>query len=116
MKSTLEEQCPDDLLENRDAVRLNRWLPRFVAECCWEDEKPYQPSSICNILAGLYRYSRKSVSEGGSCPNLMNSKDPLFRDLNGAIQVQLREEGIGEYIQHTSIVTPNEEHICGSHK
>ena len=113
-KARVEEQCPDDLLENPDALRLNRWLSRFVVECRREDGNPYPPSSICNILAGLYRYSRKFASEGGSCPNFMNRNDPLFRDLNGAIQVrfrELREEGIGAVVKHASVVTADEELI-----
>lgn len=42
----------------------------------------------------------------------MDRKDPLFRDLNGAIQVrfrELREEGVGANVQHVSVVTPDEE-------
>ena len=52
------ETCPDDLLESPDVGNLNRWLSRFVVECRREDGKPHPPSSISNILAGLYRYSK----------------------------------------------------------
>ena len=82
-------------------VHLNRWLSRFVVECRRQDGNP---SSICNIIAGLYRYSRKSASEGGSCPNFMNRKDTLFRDLNGAIQVRLRELREKAVVKHASVV------------
>ena len=49
------EQCPEKLLEKPTVELLNYWLSRFVVEVCCEDEKPYPPASINNILAGLYR-------------------------------------------------------------
>ena len=91
---------------------LNRWLSRFVVECRREDGKPYPPSSITNILAGLYRYSKGCADDPGSCPNFMNRKDPLFRDLNGAIQVRFRElteEGVGAQVSHASVILLEEE-------
>ena len=110
------ETCPDDLLESPDVGNLNRWLSRFVVECRREDGKPYPPSSISNILAGLYRYSKRCVcvSDVGSCPNFMNRKDPNFSDLTGAIQVrfrELREKVVGGYVRHAPVVLPNEENM-----
>lgn len=51
-----------------------------------EDGKPYPPSSISNILAGLYRYAK----EFGDCPNFMSRKDAQFKELNGAISVKIQ--------------------------
>ena len=105
------DKCPENLLEMPNVGNLNRWLARFVVECRREDGKPYPPSSITNLLAGLYRYS-KSFSDPGSCPNFMNRKDPNFRDLNGAIQVrfrELREQGVGAQVSHAAVVLPEEE-------
>ena len=108
------DKCPDNLLESPDIHNLNHWLSHFVVECRREDGKPYPPSSISNILAGLYRYSRNC--NAGSCPNFMNRKDPNFRELTGALQVrfrELREEGIGAQVNHAPVVTPEEEDMWG---
>ena len=76
----------------------------------------YPPSSLNNILAGLYRYCRSCCPVGSCCPNFMNRKDPQFRELTGAIQVkfrELREQGVGAVVKHASIVTPAEESFLG---
>ena len=111
------DKCPDNLLESPDIHNLNRWLSRLVVECRREDGAPYPPSSISNILAGLYRYSRNC--SGDSCPNFMNRKDPNFRELTGALQVrfrELREEGIGAQVNHAPVVTPEEEEMLWGSK
>ena len=56
---------------------------------------PYPPSSISNILAGLYHHAKAIMHD---FPNFMNRKDRSFRELTGALQVRfrkLREEGVG---------------------
>ncbi len=73
------------------------------------DGRAYPATSVSNILAGLYRYSKERVR---TCPNFMNRKDPSFRELTGAIQVryrELREKGIGAVVKHASIVSADEE-------
>ena len=72
------KQVPMNLLEEPSVKELNKWLSCFVVEAACEDGKPYPPSSISNILAGLYRYAKSC----GNCPNFMNRKDPQFKDLN----------------------------------
>ena len=52
------EKRPVDLLEKAFAEALNRWLLCFVVEIRREDGKPYPPSTLCYLLAGLYQYSR----------------------------------------------------------
>ena len=76
------EESPSDLLEKPTADSLNRWLLCFVVEARHEDRKPYPPSSISNLLAGLYRYSKECNRD---CPNFMNRKDPTFRELTGTL-------------------------------
>ena len=79
--SSTEEKCPSNLLENPDAVSLDYWLSRFVVEARREDGKPYPASTIVNLLAGLYRYSKQCDPR---CPNFMDKKNPAFCDLSGA--------------------------------
>ena len=60
------ENCPLTLLEEPDARSLNYWLSRFVVEMRRVYPYPvssnhYPPTSIFNILAGLYRYSKRRV-------------------------------------------------------
>ena len=107
-----DDKCPETLLEEPQVELLNFWLSRFVMEARREDGKPYPPSSINNILSGLYRFSKTCVPKGMVCPNFMNRKDPLFRDLTGAIQVryrELRESGVGAMVRHAPVVTVEEE-------
>ncbi len=99
-------KCPLTLLENPRADALNYWLSRFVVEVRREDGRP---SSVSNLLAGLYRYSKERIR---TCPTFMNRKDPSFRELTGAIQVryrELREEGVGAVVKHAPVVVPDEE-------
>ena len=70
---------------------------------------PYPPSSISNILAGLYRHAKAIMHD---FPNFMNRKDQSFRELTGALQVRfrkLREEGVGVVVKHAAVVTEDEE-------
>ena len=64
----VEEQCPETLLEEPTVDNLNYWLSRFVVEVSREDGKPYPPTSINNILAGLYRYAKSCLPTGVVCP------------------------------------------------
>ena len=80
-------KCPKDLLESPNVDTLNFWLSRFVVEARREDGNPYPPASINNILAGLYRYTMSLAPSSMSVPNFMDTKDPAFRDLRGAMEV-----------------------------
>ena len=46
------------------------------------DMQPYPPTSISNLLAGL---CRECQIHDPNCPNFMNRKDPMFKELNGAL-------------------------------
>ena len=103
------EQCPLELLEKPDAHSLNYWLSRFVVEMRRADGDPYPPTTISNVLAGIYRYCKSFVPD---CPNFMDRKNHRFRDLTGALQVryrQLRKEGVGTVVKHAAVVTAEEE-------
>ena len=79
-----DEKCLLKLLEEPKPRSLNCWLSRFVLELRRADGNPYPPSSISNILAGLYRYSKSQVPD---CPNFMDRKNNHFCELTGALQV-----------------------------
>ena len=80
-ESKLDGICPSDLLEHPDVQLLNFWLSRFVVEARREDGKPYPASTIQNIMAGLYRYSKNKAPSGTIVHNFMNTCDSIFRDL-----------------------------------
>ena len=61
-----------------DVQLLNFWLSRFIVEAQREDGKPYPVSTIQNIMAGLYRYSKTKAPSGTVVPNTCDS---IFRDL-----------------------------------
>ena len=113
--STATELCPEKLLEQPNAELLNYWLARSVVEIRREDGENYPPSSLNNILAGLYRYSKSCIPMGSTCPNFMNRRD-RFRELTGALQVisrELREQGVGAIVKHAAVVSPDEEDGLG---
>ena len=53
-----------------------------------EDGKPYPPSTIQNIMAGLYRYTKDKAPTGTVVLKFMSTRDPTFRDLRGAMEVR----------------------------
>ena len=63
------EQCPLDLLEKPSTEALNHWLPQFIAEARRSDGDPYPPSTLSNILAGLYRFAKDCNQ---NCPKFMD--------------------------------------------
>ena len=104
-----DEKCSLKLLEEPEPRSLNRWLSCFVVELRRADGNPYPLSSISNIHAGLYRYSKSQVPD---CPNFMDRKNIHFHELPGALQVrykELRKEGVGAVVKHAPIVTADEE-------
>lgn len=103
------KKCPSNLLECPLQTLLNYWLSRFVVEVRREDGQQYPPTTISNLLAGLYRECRKYDR---NCPNFMNRKDPMFKELSGALQVryrELREAGVGAVVKHAAVVSSEEE-------
>ena len=97
------KESPSDLLEKSIADSLNSCLPCFVVKTRREDGKLYPPSSISNLLAGLYRYIKECNRD---CPNFMNRKDPTFKELTGALEVTCKElcrEGAGANVKHAAI-------------
>ena len=69
------DQCPSDLLESPSAEKLNYWLSCFVIECRRVDGQPYPSSTLYQLLAGLFRFSR---SKSEDFPNFLDKKDPRF--------------------------------------
>ena len=94
------EECPSDLLEKPTADSLNCWLLRFVVEARRENGKPYPPSSISDLLAGLYRYNKECNHD---CPNFMNREDPTFKELTGSLKVT------SDNVKHAAVFSPAEE-------
>ena len=116
---SVKEQCPDDLLESPVVDRLNYWLSRFVVEVRHEDGQPYPPAAINNLLAGLYHFSKSCSPTGAQCPNFMSRKDPVFRELTGAVLVrykELRTDSVGAVVKHAPIVTSEEESMLWDSK
>ena len=100
---------PSNVLDCPKACELNYWLSQFVVEARREDGNPYPARTLSNLLAGLYRHCRESDA---TCPNFMNHKDPVFKELSGAIQVwsrELYEAGVGAVVKHTSVISTEEE-------
>ena len=92
--------CPSSLFEFPVLSDLNYWLLRFAIEARRAYGNPYPASSISNLLAGLYRHCKE---HDANCLNFMNRKDPVFQDLNGALQVRhqsLHKLGVGAVVKH----------------
>ena len=100
------EMCPSNLLQCPVQVSLNYWLLLLVVEAHREDGQPYPPTSISNLLAGLYHECRKYDP---NCPNFMNRKDSTFKELNSVLQVRYRELHVGAIVKHAAVVSPDGE-------
>ena len=108
--------CPSNLLECPKLTELNYWLSRFVVEARRENGDAYPARTLSNLLAGLYRHCREYDA---ACPNFMNRKDPVFKELNGAIEVrsrELREAGVGAMVKHAAVISEQEEHALWESK
>jgi len=94
------------LLDNLNAQSLYYWLSQFVVQILRNNGNPYLPTSILNILAGLYQYCKALVPD---CPNFMDTRNQHFM---GALQVryhELHKEGVRMVVKHAPIVTEEEE-------
>ena len=63
------------------------------------------------LLAGLLRYG---YSKSKFCPNFTDKSDSCFSELSGAcesVSRQLRKDGVGASVKHTTIITPEEENL-----
>ena len=104
-----EEKCPDDILERPEALKLNFWLSRFVAEVRRSDGKPYPPKSIHQLICSILRYMH---SVDAACPNVLDRKDARFKEFRGACEVvfrRLHQSGVGADVKHTAIISNEEE-------
>ena len=91
-----------DVLESSNVNTLNFWLSCFVVEAHLKDGNPYPPTTINNILSGLNRYTKSAVPSGMIVPNFMNTNDPAFHDLRGAMEIryqQLRAERVSAVVK-----------------
>ena len=82
-----------DATENM-AIELLADLPSFVMEACHQDETPYPPATVMQLVAGIQRHFR-----GNGQPSLaiFGDKDPRFARTRGALDAQmtqLTKEGV----------------------
>ena len=73
------------------------------------DGNPYPATTIVNLLSDLHRHAKTTSVE---YPNFMDHKNSRFRESTGAMQArfrELRKTGIGGFVKHVPIVTPEEE-------
>lgn len=101
---------PDDLLEGKDAVALNKWLSLYVKETRRKDQKQFPSKSIDLLLAGLKRHMKELNPE--TAIDIFDEKDTRFNGLRGMRDTrarQLREDGVGANVKHTSVFSETEE-------
>jgi len=70
-------------------------LPRFVTEARHQDETPYPPATLMQLVAGIQRRFREN---GQPSLAIFGNKDPRFARTPGALDVrmkQLTKEGVG---------------------
>ena len=94
------KRCPSDLLEHPAAETLNLWLARFVVEARRADGDPYPPTTIVNLLSGLYWFAKNCDCH---CSNFMDQKNPAFKKLTRALLNLICITAIIEYVQLVSI-------------
>ena len=78
-----------------------------MAEVCQSDGQPYPPKSVHQLLCRILQYV---CTKDPACPNFLARDDPRFRDLRGCCEV-LHQDGVGTAVQHTPIISINEEDV-----
>ena len=69
------------------ALLLNLWLVRYVMEARRADRDLYPPTTIANLLSGLYWFTKNYNQH---CPDFVDRKKPAFKELTGALEVRHR--------------------------
>ena len=103
--------CPDDLLQSTDPELLCNWLSQFVAEPRTTQGKPYPPSTLYQLLAGLLRHMRDQNSEA---PDFLDKGDLRFKPLHKSLDslfCDLRTKNIGTSVRHAEPFTKAEEQM-----
>ena len=103
------ENCPPDLLETADPMKLNFWLSRFVTEIRKQNGQPYPPRSIQLILAAL---QRKMLETSPDAPWFLDQSVTMFREIHrtcNTVYRGLHKAGVGAVVRHTAVFTVEEE-------
>ena len=104
-----DDPIPEDLLETTNEEILSLWLSRYVVETRNSTGGRYPPSTIYQLLTALLRSMRESNANCLNFLELKNSKfKMLHRTLNSLFR-QLHESGVGTKVQHTEVITTEEE-------
>ena len=109
--SQLRTKRPSNLLEQPCVLLLNKWLSASVIEAWRQDGKRYAPTTLSQLLSGLWQYNCARSQE---CPNFVNKRQRKFNQLHGTLQTvfrQLREEGVGASMKHAPVITAEEEEV-----
>ena len=104
-----DEPVPENFLEAADSDLLDKWLSRYVVETRGKKGKVYVPSTLHQLLCGLYRHMKTTRAD---CPNFVDKKSTRFRQLHGTLDSrfrQLHESGIGRHVKHAEVITSEEE-------
>ena len=111
-----DKKCPDNLFDIATSDELNYWLPRFVNEVRKADGLPYPPRSIQLILAGLQRHM---LDINFTAQKFLDRQNQIFKPIHRAcdfVYHSLHTSGIGTSVEHTSIITAEEEQKLWDHK
>ena len=84
-------------------------LPRFVMEARRQDETPYPPATLMQIVAGIQRHFREN---GQPSLSVFGDKDPRFARTRGALDTRMKKltkEGVGTETMQAQPLTPEQE-------
>ena len=84
-------------------------LPRFVMEARRQDETPYPPATLMQIVAGIQRHFREN---GQPSLSVFGDKDPRFARTRGALDARMKKltkEGVGTETMQAQPLTPEQE-------
>ena len=107
-RSHPDNPVPDNIFEV-DANELDKWLSRYVAETRNKKGAFYTPSTLYQLLCGLYRHIKITRED---CPNFIDKKSTKFRKLHGTLDSlfrKLHESGIGRQVKHAEVISSEEE-------
>ena len=105
-----DDAVPENLFD-ANSTELDKWLSRYIAETRNKKGDLYTPSTLHQLLCGLYRHIKTIRTD---CPNFVDKNNTLQAAtyVHGTLDSlfrKLHENGIGRKVKHSEIISRDEE-------
>ena len=105
-----EWKCPENLLELKNPMLLNKSLGAFVTETLKMNSDPYPPKTLHEILCGLLRHAwSEDLSFPCKSPRQKWRKVHKITQCKDTVSQKLRTDGVGSIMQSAELFTKKQE-------